>query len=130
MGTQVKDRKIILGVTGGIAAYKACILCRLLVKNGAQVFVVMTPAAAKLVGKETFEALSGHPVSIEIFDRTEDISHIALATNADMVIAHLKSEFHYLLHPCEHSVIAAFDYSCSPGHPAILFIISFKFLIN
>ncbi|MDY6416191.1 MAG: flavoprotein, partial [Succinivibrio dextrinosolvens] len=86
MGTQVKDRKIILGVTGGIAAYKACILCRLLVKNGAQVFVVMTPAAAKLVGKETFEALSGHPVSIEIFDRTEDISHIALATNADMVI--------------------------------------------
>lgn len=86
MGTQLKDRKIILGVTGGIAAYKACILCRLLVKSGAHVFVVMTPAAAKLVGKETFEALSGHPVSIEIFDKTEDISHIALASNADMVV--------------------------------------------
>ena len=86
MGTQLKDRKIILGVTGGIAAYKACILCRLLVKSGAQVYVCMTPSATKLVGKATFEALSGHPVTVEIFDRTQDISHIALANNADLVI--------------------------------------------
>ncbi len=86
MSEQLKNRKIILGVTGGIAAYKACTLCRLLVKNGANVFVIMTPAATKLINKTTFEALSGHRVFVDIFDRTEDISHISLANEADMFV--------------------------------------------
>ena len=86
MDTQLKNRKIVLGVTGGIAAYKACTLCRLLIKGGADVYVCMTEAATKLVGKSTFEALSGHPVSIDIFEDSKSISHISLATNADMVL--------------------------------------------
>ena len=86
MDTQLKNRKIVLGVTGGIAAYKACTLCRLLVKGGAQVYVVMTESATKLVGKETFEALSGHSVSVNIFEDSKDISHIALSNDADMIV--------------------------------------------
>lgn len=86
MSTQLKNRKIVLGVTGGIAAYKACTLCRLLVKNGADVYVCMTPAATKLIAASTFEALSGHKVAIDIFDNSKDISHIAMATNADLVL--------------------------------------------
>lgn len=86
MDTQLKNRKIVLGVTGGIAAYKSCTLCRLLVKAGADVFVCMTEAATHLVGSDTFEALSGHKVSIGIFSDTKSISHIALAKDADMVL--------------------------------------------
>ena len=55
-------KKIILGVTGGIAAYKAAELCRLLVKAGAEVRVVMTAAAQQFVTPLTFQALSGQPV--------------------------------------------------------------------
>ena len=63
----LKGRKIVLGVTGSIAAYKACALCRLLIKAGAEVQVVMTEGAAKLVAPHTFMALSGHPVATDIF---------------------------------------------------------------
>lgn len=84
MDTQLKNRKIILGVTGGIAAYKSCTLCRLLIKAGADVYVCMTPAATKLVGKDTFEALTGHKVAIDIFDEAKDISHVGLAKDADL----------------------------------------------
>ncbi|MGN1282185.1 MAG: bifunctional phosphopantothenoylcysteine decarboxylase/phosphopantothenate--cysteine ligase CoaBC [Succinivibrio sp.] len=86
MNTQLKNRKIILGVTGGIAAYKSCTLCRLLIKAGADVYVCMTEAATQLVGKATFEALSGHTVTVGIFDRSKEISHVSLASSADMVI--------------------------------------------
>lgn len=86
MNTQLKNRKIILGVTGGIAAYKSCTLCRLLIKAGADVYVCMTEAATQLVGKSTFEAISGHSVSVGIFDGSKEISHISLAGSADMVI--------------------------------------------
>ncbi|MDY5733417.1 MAG: bifunctional phosphopantothenoylcysteine decarboxylase/phosphopantothenate--cysteine ligase CoaBC [Succinivibrio sp.] len=86
MDTQLKNRKIILGVTGGIAAYKSCTLCRLLIKAGADVYVCMTPAATKLVGKDTFEALTGHKVAIDIFDEAKDISHVGLAKDADLFL--------------------------------------------
>lgn len=86
MEAQLNNRKIVLGVTGGIAAYKACSLCRLLVKAGADVFVCMTEAATKMVGKDTFAALSGHPVSVGIFEESKEISHIALTSNADLVL--------------------------------------------
>ena len=78
MDTQLTGKKIILGVSAGIAAYKACTLCRLLVKAGADVYVVMTKDALNFVGKATFEALSGHKVSVEIFEDQKDISHISL----------------------------------------------------
>ena len=86
MKARLQNRKIVLGVSGGIAAYKACTLCRLLVKLGADVHVVMTEAATHLVGKATFEALSGHPVGVEIFSQAQRISHISLVKDADLMI--------------------------------------------
>ena len=74
-------RRILLGVTGSIAAYKAAELVRLFVKNGDEVRVVMTPAATKFVGPLTFQTLSRNPVYIEEFDRPAEWrpEHISLA---------------------------------------------------
>lgn len=76
---------ILLGVSGGIAAYKAAYLLRLLQKDNHNVKVVMTAAAEKFVGKLTFEALSGHPVYTDSFP-VSPISHIDMAKWADMFI--------------------------------------------
>ena len=72
---------VVLGVTGGIAAYKACELLRLLQKQGMDVFVVMTKNACRFVTPLTFETLSGHPVAVDTFERpaTWEVEHIALA---------------------------------------------------
>ncbi|MCL2339909.1 MAG: bifunctional phosphopantothenoylcysteine decarboxylase/phosphopantothenate--cysteine ligase CoaBC [Actinomycetia bacterium] len=78
---------VLLGVTGCIAAYKACEILRLLQKAGADVQVVMTPAAAELVGPATFRALSQHPVALAPFDEHDaPIHHIALAQLADVFL--------------------------------------------
>ena len=63
----LKGKKIVLGVTGSIAAYKAALLVRLLVKEGAQVQVVMTPAAKEFITPLTLSTLSGRPVLSEFF---------------------------------------------------------------
>ena len=74
-------RRILLGVTGSIAAYKAAELVRLFVKNGDEVRVVMTPAATRFVAPLTFQTLSRNPVYIEEFDRPAEWrpEHISLA---------------------------------------------------
>lgn len=78
---------IVLGVTGGIAAYKACELVRLLTQRGCEVRVVMTREAVKFVGSLTFEALSGHPVLIEGQDSPEAaMAHITWARFADCIL--------------------------------------------
>lgn len=79
---------VVLGVTGGIAAYKACELLRLLQKRGIDVFVVMTRNACRFVAPLTFETLSGHPVAVDTFDRpqTWEVEHIALAKRADLFL--------------------------------------------
>jgi phosphopantothenoylcysteine decarboxylase/phosphopantothenate--cysteine ligase len=81
-------KNILLGVTGGIAAYKSAELIRLLVKAGAEVRVVMTPSAREFVQPMTYQALSGHRVYTEIFDAEADsaMDHIELARWADLVI--------------------------------------------
>jgi phosphopantothenoylcysteine decarboxylase/phosphopantothenate--cysteine ligase len=81
-------RHVVLGVTGGIAAYKAAELCRLLVKAGASVRVVMTEAATRFIAPLTLQALSGHPVARDLFDPgTEaEIGHIRLADEADLIV--------------------------------------------
>jgi phosphopantothenoylcysteine decarboxylase / phosphopantothenate---cysteine ligase len=81
-------KRIVLGVAGGIAAYKAAEITRLLVTAGAEVRVVMTHAAQQFIGKLTFQTLSGHPVHTELFDLTQEseISHIQLADRADLLI--------------------------------------------
>jgi phosphopantothenoylcysteine decarboxylase/phosphopantothenate--cysteine ligase len=81
-------KKILLGVTGGIAAYKSAELVRLLVKSGAEVRVVMTAAAGEFVQPLTYQALSGHRVYSDIFDAEADsaMDHIELARWADLLI--------------------------------------------
>lgn len=87
-GTLLRDKKIVLGVCGGIAAYKAAELARLYVKAGAEVFVIMTEAARQFVTPLTFQTLSGNPVHGELFDllQEQEIGHISLADRADLVV--------------------------------------------
>ena len=86
--TPLAGRRIVLGITGGIAAYKAAELCRLLVKAGATVRVVMTEAATRFITPLTMQTLSGAPVSRELFDPggEAEIGHIRLADEADLLI--------------------------------------------
>ena len=83
-----RGKQILLGVTGGIAAYKAVELLRLLVKAGADVQVVMTRHAMEFVGPLTFQTLSGNPVHTELFNliQEREIGHISLADRADLCI--------------------------------------------
>ncbi|WP_277210221.1 bifunctional phosphopantothenoylcysteine decarboxylase/phosphopantothenate--cysteine ligase CoaBC [Isoptericola croceus] len=78
--------RILLGVSGGVAAYKAVLLLRLLREQGHAVRVVPTAAALRFVGAPTFEALSGEPVSSEVFDDVPGVQHVALGQGADLVI--------------------------------------------
>ncbi|MFP3712260.1 bifunctional phosphopantothenoylcysteine decarboxylase/phosphopantothenate--cysteine ligase CoaBC [Puerhibacterium sp. TATVAM-FAB25] len=78
--------RILLGVSGGIAAYKAVLLLRLLREAGHAVRVVPTAAALRFVGAPTWEALSGEPVSTEVFDDVENVQHVALGKGADLVV--------------------------------------------
>jgi len=84
----LKGKCIILGVTGGIAAYKAAELLRLLVKAGAEVQVIMTRSAREFVAPLTFQTLSGNPVHTELFSliQEQEIGHISLADRADLVL--------------------------------------------
>ncbi len=84
----LKWKRIVLGVTGGIASYKAAEFVRLLVKEGAEVHAVMTESAQKFMAPLTFQTLSGNPVATDPFSLLEDaeIGHIALADLAEMVV--------------------------------------------
>ncbi|MDA8124755.1 MAG: bifunctional phosphopantothenoylcysteine decarboxylase/phosphopantothenate--cysteine ligase CoaBC [Deltaproteobacteria bacterium] len=84
----LKGRRIVLGVTGGIAAYKAAELVRELIRRGAEVRVVMTAHACEFVTPLTFETLSGHRVATDLFYRTGDytMDHISLAEFAELVV--------------------------------------------
>lgn len=86
MASPLAGRRILLGVTGGIAAYKSAYLARLLRERGAEVQVVMTPAAARFVGPDTFSALTGRPVHSDIFERTDVVLHVRLAHQADAAV--------------------------------------------
>jgi len=83
----MKDKHIIVGVTGGIAAYKAAELVRLLVRAGARTRVAMTENAARFVGPLTFAALSGNPVVEGMFHRdTSPMDHISWGQESDLII--------------------------------------------
>ena len=84
----LENKNILLGITGGIAAYKAVELLRLLKKAGANVNVIMTKSALEFVGRTTFEVLSENKVLSDLFSDTDysSVKHIDLATNADAVI--------------------------------------------
>lgn len=78
--------KIVLGVSGGIAAYKAALLLRLLREDGHDVRVIPTRSALKFVGASTWEALAGHPVTADVFHGTDTVDHVRFGQEADLVI--------------------------------------------
>ncbi len=84
----LQGKKAILAVSGGIAAFKALTVTRLLRQHGADPFVVMTPHATQFITPDSFAMWSGHPVSVDLFAplKTWDMEHIALAHGADLVL--------------------------------------------
>lgn len=98
----LKGKNIVIGVTGGIAAYKTCELVSRLKKDGAEVYVVMTNNATKFVAPLTFETLSGNRVISDMFNRDFpwEVEHISLAKKADV----------FVLAPCSANVMA--KYAC------------------
>lgn len=84
----LENKKIVLGITGSIAAYKACILARLLIKKGAEVQVVMTPSAKEFITPLTLATLTQKPVVSEFFDRRDGSwhSHVSLGLWADVML--------------------------------------------
>lgn len=84
----LRGARVLLGVTGGIAAYKAASLARLLVGAGAIVDVVLTPSAERFVGAATFEGLTGRPVGREVWDDVAAGTHVSLGRVADVVLVY------------------------------------------
>src|SRR5689334_24600746 len=78
--------RVILGVAAGIAAYKACELLRLLKEAGHSVRVIPTPDALRFVGEPTWSALSGEPVTTDVWTGVADVPHVKLGQTADLVI--------------------------------------------
>lgn len=84
----MKNKRILLGITGGIAAYRACDLSRDFIKQGAHVRVVMTKNACKFIAPLTFEVLTNHQVHCDLFDEEipGEVLHIELAKWADLAL--------------------------------------------
>ncbi|WP_087508721.1 bifunctional phosphopantothenoylcysteine decarboxylase/phosphopantothenate--cysteine ligase CoaBC [Cellulomonas iranensis] len=78
--------RVVLGVAGGIAAYKAVLLLRLLREQGHAVRVVPTRASLEFVGRATWEALSGEPVTTDVFEDVDQVAHVAIGKTADLVV--------------------------------------------
>jgi phosphopantothenoylcysteine decarboxylase / phosphopantothenate---cysteine ligase len=78
--------QVVLGVSGGIAAYKACELLRLLTESGHNVRVIPTEAALRFVGAPTWEALSHQPVATSVFSEVPEVAHVRLGQSADLVL--------------------------------------------
>jgi phosphopantothenoylcysteine decarboxylase / phosphopantothenate---cysteine ligase len=81
-----RGREVVLGVSAGIAAYKACDLLRRLQDEGFLVSVVPTPSSLNFVGKATWEALSGRPVATTVWEQADVVSHVSLADTSDLNI--------------------------------------------
>lgn len=79
-------KRIVVGVAGGIAAYKACSVVRQLTEAGHEVRVVPTQSALRFVGAATFEALSGHPVHTGVFDDVPEVPHVRIGQEADLLV--------------------------------------------
>src|SRR5512134_1534762 len=86
--TDLAGKRVLLGITGGIAAYKAAVLCRLLVKAGADVRVVMTEGACRFVTPVTLQALSGKPVFTDMWDPSvpDNMAHIELSRDREAIV--------------------------------------------
>src|SRR5258705_3365834 len=78
--------RVVLGVAGGIAAYTACELLRLLTESGHSVRVVPTAAALRFVGEPTWAALSGQPVATDVWSDAFEVPHVRLGRSADLLV--------------------------------------------
>ncbi len=78
--------RIVLGVSGGVAAYKAALLLRAFTEGGHEVRVVPTPSALHFVGAATFEALSGNPVTTDVWSDVDEVAHVRIGQQADLVV--------------------------------------------
>ncbi len=87
-GARLHGARVLLGVTGGIAAYKAAPLARLLVQAGAEVDVVLTRGAARFVGAATFEGITGRTVGAEVWEDVAGGTHVALGRAADVAVVY------------------------------------------
>lgn len=85
-GTSPARKRIVVGVGGGIAAYKVCALIRSFTESGHSVRVIPTESALQFVGRATFEALSGNPVQTGVFADVPDVAHVRLGQEADLVV--------------------------------------------
>ena len=83
---RLAGRRVLLGVSGGIASYKACTIARRLTEAGAAVDAVLTAAASEFVRPITFEALTGRPVLASLWERDRALSHIHLARDAELIV--------------------------------------------
>jgi len=82
----ISGKKVVLGVTGGIAAYKAVEICRRLIENGAHVVPIMTAGAKRFVGEVTLSALASEPVKSSLWDEEDPIPHTTLGQEADLIL--------------------------------------------
>ncbi|WP_149359798.1 bifunctional phosphopantothenoylcysteine decarboxylase/phosphopantothenate--cysteine ligase CoaBC [Lolliginicoccus suaedae] len=90
-GTSARDnhsapKRVVVGVSGGIAAYKACAVIRYLAECGHSVRVIPTESALRFVGAATFEALSGNPVTTSVFQDIPDVAHVKIGQEADLIV--------------------------------------------
>jgi phosphopantothenoylcysteine decarboxylase/phosphopantothenate--cysteine ligase len=92
----VAGRRVLLGVTGGIAAYKAAILARLLLADGAEVTAVLTESATRFVGADTFSGLTGREAFTSLWQRPGEVLHVRLAHETDLAV----------VAPCTANVLA------------------------
>src|SRR5690349_23561853 len=83
---EVAATEVVLGVAGGIAAYKACELLRLFTESGHSVRVVPTASALRFVGEPTWAALSGQPVHTDVWADVHEVPHVAIGQRADLVV--------------------------------------------
>jgi phosphopantothenoylcysteine decarboxylase/phosphopantothenate--cysteine ligase len=86
IGPTLIGKRIVLGVTGSIASYKAVNLLRALIREGANVEVAMTESATKFVTPLTFEVLSGHPVCTDLFEAHQEMRHLTVSERADAIV--------------------------------------------
>jgi phosphopantothenoylcysteine decarboxylase/phosphopantothenate--cysteine ligase len=86
--TVLTGSRVVLGVSGGIAAYKAALVARLLVTAGATVDTVLTRGAARFIGAPTFEGITGRPCRTEVWDDVDGDTHVALARRADAILVY------------------------------------------
>src|SRR6478735_11748258 len=85
-GVDVRKPRVVLGVAGGIAAYKSADLLRRLTESGHDVRVVPTASALRFVGAPTWAALSGHPVATDVWDDVHEVPHVRIGQTADLVV--------------------------------------------